>query len=86
MKWSADDVADVPLGVVTVTSTVPALPAGDVTVIEVAVSAVTVPATVPNSTAVASDRPVPVTVTVVPPAVGPEPGATAVTVGGPTYV
>ncbi len=48
----------------------PVVPAGDVTVIDVAESAVTVPATVPNLTEVAPERPVPVTVTVVPPAVG----------------
>ena len=36
MNWSAAPVALVPPGVVTVTSTAPALPAGDVAVIEVA--------------------------------------------------
>ena len=35
----------------------------------------------PKVTAVAPVKPVPVTVTLVPPAVGPEPGANAVTVG-----
>ena len=49
--------------------------------IEVAESAVTVPATVPKSTAVAPDRLVPVTVTAVPPAVGPDVGLTPVTAG-----
>ena len=69
-----------PPGVVTVTSTVP-VPDGEVTVIDVAVSAVTVPAVVPNLTVVAFVRLVPVTVTLVPPAAGPEVGLTAVTVG-----
>ena len=40
-----------------------------------------VPATVPNFTTVAPVKPVPVTVTVVPPAVDPEEGPTPVTVG-----
>ena len=40
MNWSAGEVAEVPPGVVTVTSTVP-LPAGEVAVIEVAESTVT---------------------------------------------
>ena len=69
-----------PPGVVTVTSTVPA-PDGEVTVIDVAESAVTVPAVVPNLTVVAFVRLVPVTVTLVPPATGPTLGLTAVTVG-----
>ena len=41
MNWSADEVAEVPPVVVTVTSTVP-LPAGEVAVIEVAESTVMV--------------------------------------------
>ena len=52
VKWSALEVAEVPPAVVTVRSTVP-VPAGDVTVMEFAVSAVTVPAVVPNVTVVA---------------------------------
>ena len=40
-----------------------------------------VPATVPNFTTVAPVKPVPVTVTVVPPAVDPEEGPTPVTAG-----
>ncbi len=80
MKWSALEVAEVPPAVVTVTSTVP-VPAGEVTVMEAAVSAVTAPAVVPKSTAVAFARLVPVTVTLVPPPAGPEVGPTAVTVG-----
>ena len=52
--------------------------------IDVAESAVTVPATVPNLTDVAPERLVPVTVTLVPPAVDPDCGLTAVTVGAAT--
>ena len=42
MNWSATDVALVPLGVTTVTSTVPAAPAGSVTVMDVGEDAVMV--------------------------------------------
>ena len=56
----------VPPGVVTVTSTVPAVPAGAVAVMLVAVSAVIVADVVPNLTAVAPVRFVPVIVTLVP--------------------
>ena len=72
-----------PLGVVTVTSTVP-VPDGEVTVSEVELSTVMeVPGfAVPKSTAVAPVKPVPVTVTDVPPAAGPLLGLTPVTVGG----
>ena len=72
--------AEVPPPVVTVTSTVP-VPGGEVTVMESAESAMTVPAVVPNLTAVAFARLAPVTVTLVPPATGPALGLTAVTVG-----
>ena len=80
MKSSALEVAEVPPAVVTVTSCVPA-PAGEVTVMDPAASAVTVPAVLPNLTAVAFARLEPVTMTLVPPAAGPEVGLTAVTVG-----
>ena len=74
-------VAEVPLGVVTVTFTVPE-PAGTTAEIDVAETTLKeVAAVEPNFTAVAPVRFVPVTVTVVPPAVGPEEGPTAVTVG-----
>src|SRR5487761_199002 len=73
--------ADVPPGVVTRTLTVPADPDGEVAVIEVTESAVTVAAVVPNLTAVAPERLVPEIVTVEPPVVGPELGLTLVTVG-----
>jgi hypothetical protein len=82
VKWSADEVADVPAPVATVTSIVAALWAGAVAVIwveeftEKLVAAVT-----PKETAVTPTKLVPVIVTVVPPPVGPEVGLTAVTVG-----
>ena len=72
MKWSALEVAEVPPGVVTVTSTVP-VPAGEVAEIEVALLTTTpVAALAPKCTAVAPVNPVPVIVTLVPPAVGPD--------------
>jgi hypothetical protein len=68
---------------VTVTSTVPAEPAGDVALIEVGDTTVTPVAFVaPNfTTAPVVVKFVPVIVTDVPPLVGPEFGLTAVTVG-----
>jgi hypothetical protein len=81
VNWSAGEVADVPPAVVTVMSTVP-VPAGEVAVIEVAELAVKLVAlVVPNLTAVAPVRLVPVMVTDVPPAKGPDVGEMAVTVG-----
>ena len=65
----------VPPGVVTDTTADPAAPAGDVTVIDVAVLAVIVPAVPPNVTAEAEPKFAPVIVTLVPPAVVPEVGA-----------
>ena len=63
-----------PPGVVTVTSTVPAVTAGAVAVIELALLTVyEVAAVVPNFTVVAPLMLIPVMVTVVPPAVGPAP-------------
>ena len=86
MNRSAGAVADVPFGVVTVTSTVP-VPAGLSAVIVVALTTVTfVAGTVPKSTAVAPVKPVPVIVTNVPPAAGPEDGLRPVTIGAATYV
>ncbi len=67
----AVEVADVPAGVITVTSTAP-LPAGLSAVIVVSLTTVTpVAGFVPKSTAVAPVKPVPVIVTEVPPAAGP---------------
>ena len=86
MKWSLGAlVAEVPPAVVTFTSTTPAEPAGEVQVIEVAVlEPQEVPALVPNCTPEAAVRLVPVIVTLVPPAVGPDTGETPVTVGAAT--
>src|SRR5207244_11582128 len=63
-------------------STSPAGLAGEVTVICVGPSVMTVPATPPNDTAVGPDRWAPVIVTVCPPAAGPLFGLTLPTVGG----
>src|SRR5271169_6479792 len=72
----------VPPGVVTVTSTAPAAPAGDVTVIWVLLATLRlVPRLEPKCTAVAPVKFVPVTVTLVPPAIGPPVGLIPVTVG-----
>ncbi len=71
-----------PPAALTVTSTVPADSAGEVTVIEVVEFTTTpVPATVPNFTPVTPLKPVPVMVTLVPPAVDPEVTLRPVTVG-----
>ncbi len=81
MNWSAADVAEVPPVVVTLTSTV-LVPAGEVAVIEVAELTVKVAAAVaPNATAVAPVRLVPVIVTLVPPAAGPDVGEIELTAG-----
>ena len=65
----------------------PAASAGAVIVSEVEeVTDNAVPATVPNFTPVTPMKPVPVTVTTVPPANFPAAGDTAVTVGAATYV
>jgi len=71
--------------VVTVILTAPAVPAGEVAVIEVGEITVTpVAAVTPKLTVVAPTmKPVPPIVTVVPPAVGPAVGEIDVTVGGP---
>ena len=81
MNWSAAVAALVPLGVVTVTWTVP-LPAGLTAVIWVAEMTLKEAAFVlPNRTAVAPVKLVPVTVTDVPPAVGPLVGLMPETAG-----
>ena len=75
----------VPPAVVTATVTAPAVLAGVVAVIWVALLTVKLVAFVPpNLTAVAPVRFVPVIVTLVPPAAGPEDGLTVVTVGAET--
>ncbi|MNM52520.1 hypothetical protein D3C81_635990 [compost metagenome] len=74
-----------PPGVVTRTSTVPALPAGAVAVICVALFTVKPEAAVaPKVTAVVAPNPVPVMMTVVPPPAGPDVGEMLVTVGAGT--
>jgi hypothetical protein len=72
--------AEVPPGVTTVTSTV-AEPAGEIAVIDVDEFTVNAAPFAPNRTAVAPMNPVPVTVTLVAPASGPEDGLIAVTAG-----
>ncbi len=73
--------AEVPPGPITVTSTVP-VPAGLTAVIELSLLNVKLVAgVVPKSTAVASVKLVPVIVTNVPPAPGPNAGLTPVTAG-----
>jgi hypothetical protein len=84
---SAGEIAETPPGVVTVTSTVPADPAGAVAVIDVSEMTVNVVAGLfPKLTAVAPVKLVPVIVTIVPPAVDPLVGDRLVTVGAATYV
>ena len=82
MNLSPATRAPVPPGVVTVTLITPAARAGEVMVILVLEFTVRpVPAPGPNLTAVAPVNPVPVTVTRVPPAVGPLVGEMTVIVG-----
>ena len=74
-----------PLLLVTVTVTAPALSAGVVAVICVPLITTTLVAAVfPNFTVAPAAKFVPVMVTAVPPASGPLPGATLLTVGGAT--
>ena len=81
MKTSADEVAEVPVGVVTVTCTGP-LPAGLTAVIDVPLTTVKLVAgSVPKSTALAPSKLFPVIVTVVPPDIGPELGSSPLTAG-----
>ena len=87
MKWSEAEVADVPPMSVTVTSTVPADPAGDVAEIRVVLMMLYLSASVPpNCTKDSSVKPVPVIITEVPPAVEPAVAESVVTVGGTIYV
>ena len=86
VKMSAPDVADVPVALVTVTSTVPAACAGEVAVIDVAPFTVTVAELAPNFTVEPAVKLVPVTVTEVPPAGTPEVGLIDVTVGAGNVV
>jgi hypothetical protein len=82
VNWSAVTTEDVPLGVVTFMSTVPAEPEGAVAVICPSLFTVKLVAfVVPNLTAVAPVKFVPAIVTTVPPEVVPVLGDTAVTAG-----
>ena len=82
MNWSADEVAEVPPAVVTVTLTVPADSVGEVVVMEVAEFTVTaVAVTAPNITVVPDVKPVPAMDTEVPPEVRPLVGVMEVIVG-----
>jgi hypothetical protein len=82
VNWSADEVVEVPLGVVTVMSTVPAARAGDVAVIWLSERTVKLLAAVPpKETALAPVKLLPVMVTTVPPAVVPDVGEMPVTAG-----
>ena len=82
MNWSALEVADVPPGETTERLTTPAEPLGLVAVMDVALFTVKlVAAEDPNLTPVAAPKLDPVTVTVVPPPIGPAVGETLVTIG-----
>jgi hypothetical protein len=82
MKVNALADVAVPPGAVTATSAAPAVRAGVVAVMDVALFTVNALAAVPpNDTAVAPVKLVPVRVTEVPPVVGPVAGETAVIVG-----
>jgi hypothetical protein len=86
VKRSPEGAALVPFGVVTVTSATPE-PAGETAVICVSLSTLKLDATAaPKRTAVAPVNVVPVIVTLVPPAPGPDDGLIAVTAGGGTNV
>ena len=81
MNWSADEVADVPAGVVTVISTIPE-PAGETAVIWLQLLTVYEAAAIdPNFTAVAPVNSAPDIVTDVPPVIEPVVGEMPVTVG-----
>jgi hypothetical protein len=83
VNLSADEVADVPTGVVTVTSTVPAASDGEVTVHEVVeVQLTEVPAVPPKLAVVRpTTKPVPVRLSTVPPTSGPVLGEIPVITG-----
>ena len=86
VNWSNEPVTSVPPAEVTVTSTTPGVVAGVVAAIDVSPAMVNAAAgTPPNETAVAPLKPVPVIVTVVPPAAGPAATEMPVTRGTGTY-
>ena len=79
MKPCLTALTTVPFGVVTVIAAAPAVPGGATAVIDVAEFTVKLVAGIAaKSTAVAPDRPVPLIVTVAPPAAGPLAGLTVV--------
>jgi hypothetical protein len=81
VNWSSAELAEVPPDVVTVTTTV-SVPGGEVAVSDVELKTFTaVAATVPKSTVASLAKPVPVTVTTVPPVTAPLSGLMPVTVG-----
>ena len=87
VNWSAALVGDVPPGVVTVTSTVPAAAdAGDVAITSVSETGVTETPVVPKCTVVAPDSPVPMMSTTLFPVRAPALGVIEVTVGIGMYV
>jgi hypothetical protein len=88
VNWSAREVGDVPPGVVTVMSTVPASFAGEVAVHEVVDEQLTLVPAVPPKLAVVppTTKPVPVMVTPVPPTSGPALGDIPLTNGLVTKV
>jgi hypothetical protein len=82
VKWSADEVVEVPAAVVTVTSTVAAVCAGLMAVICVLLlTTTTLAGRLPKLAVLLLSKPVPVMVTTVPPEPEPEEGDTALTVG-----
>ena len=83
MKWSGAPVVEVAPDTLTVTSTVPTGPDGEVAEHRVTVEQVTAVAAVDPKEIVPTPttKPVPVMVTTVPPTSGPAAGATADTVG-----
>ena len=82
MNWSPAPVAEVPPGVVTVASAVPAAELGVVAVICVELRTLNeLAAVAPNLTPLTEVKSVPVMVTTVPPVLGPTLGDTLVTVG-----
>jgi len=81
-------VGEVPPALVTVTFTIPALPAGVLATRVLPVSLMMLAAVVPKATVAVLVVPrfVPVIVTIVPPNTGPEVGLTLVTLGAGRYV
>jgi hypothetical protein len=82
VKWSLEEVLEVPAADVTVTSTVAAVCAGLTAVIWVLLpTTTTLAGTLPKLAVLLLSKPVPVMVTTVPPEPEPDDGDTALTVG-----